>query len=93
MFSDLVVRSSSSSYINPLSGYCRLDYDNNEKIRISRIFLIGAQGKLFPFYLRTRLYGLYKTAWKRLKNRQDEGIWDRIFKALAYPLESMECFL
>jgi hypothetical protein len=44
---------------------------------------------LFPFYLRTRLYGLYKTAWKRLKNRQDEGIWDRIFKALAYPLESM----
>jgi transposase len=28
-------------------------------------------------------YGSYKTAWKRLKKWQEEGIWDRIFKALA----------
>jgi len=28
-------------------------------------------------------YGSYKTAWKRLKKWQDEGVWDRIFKALA----------
>jgi len=28
-------------------------------------------------------YGSYKAAWKRLKRWQDEGVWDRIFKALA----------
>ena len=28
-------------------------------------------------------YGSYKTAWKRLKKWQDEGVWDRIFRALA----------
>jgi hypothetical protein len=28
-------------------------------------------------------YGSYKTALKRLKNWQEEGIWNRIFKALA----------
>jgi len=28
-------------------------------------------------------YGSYKTAWRRLKRWQDEGVWDRIFKALA----------
>jgi transposase len=28
-------------------------------------------------------YGSYKTAWKRLKNWQEEGIWNRIFKSLA----------
>jgi len=28
-------------------------------------------------------YGSYKTAWKRLKKRQEMGIWDSIFKALA----------
>jgi transposase len=28
-------------------------------------------------------YGSYKTAWKRLKKWQDEGIWDRIFRALS----------
>jgi transposase len=28
-------------------------------------------------------YGSYKTAWKRLKKWQDEGVWDSIFKALA----------
>jgi len=28
-------------------------------------------------------YGSYKTAWKRLKKWKDEGVWDRIFKALA----------
>ena len=28
-------------------------------------------------------YVSYKTAWKRLKNWQKEGIWDKIFKALA----------
>jgi transposase len=27
-------------------------------------------------------YGSYKTAWKRLKRWQAEGVWDRIFKAL-----------
>jgi transposase len=25
----------------------------------------------------------YKTAWRRLKRWQDEGVWDRILKALA----------
>jgi transposase len=28
-------------------------------------------------------YGSYKTAWKRLKKWQDEGVWDRILRALA----------
>jgi transposase len=28
-------------------------------------------------------YGSYKTAWKRLKKWQDEGVWDSIFRALA----------
>jgi len=28
-------------------------------------------------------YGSYKTAWKRLKRWQAEGVWDRVFKALA----------
>jgi transposase len=28
-------------------------------------------------------YGSYKTAWKRLKKWQAEGVWDRIFEALA----------
>jgi transposase len=28
-------------------------------------------------------YGSYKTARKRLKKWQDEGVWDRIFRALA----------
>jgi transposase len=28
-------------------------------------------------------YGSYKTAWRRLKCWRDEGVWDRIFKALA----------
>jgi transposase len=28
-------------------------------------------------------YGSYKTAWRRLKRWQEEGVWDRIFKALA----------
>ncbi|NHV96724.1 MAG: IS5 family transposase [Thaumarchaeota archaeon] len=28
-------------------------------------------------------YGSYKTAWKRLKRWQVEGVWDRILKALA----------
>jgi transposase len=28
-------------------------------------------------------YGSYKTAWKRLKKWQDEGVWDRIFRALS----------
>jgi transposase len=28
-------------------------------------------------------YGSYKTAWRRLKRWQDEGVWDRILKALA----------
>ncbi len=28
-------------------------------------------------------YGSYKTAWRRLKRWQDEGVWDRIFRALA----------
>jgi transposase len=28
-------------------------------------------------------YGSYKTAWKRLKRWQKEGVWERIFKALA----------
>jgi transposase len=28
-------------------------------------------------------YGSYKTAWKRLKKWQDEGVWDSIFEALA----------
>jgi transposase len=28
-------------------------------------------------------YGSYKTAWKRLKKWQDEGVWDSIFGALA----------
>jgi len=32
-------------------------------------------------------YGSYKTAWKRLKRWQDEGVWNRIFKRLA----SMRC--
>jgi transposase len=27
--------------------------------------------------------GSYKTAWRRLKCWRDEGVWDRIFKALA----------
>jgi transposase len=33
-------------------------------------------------------YGSYKTAWKRLKRWQKEGVWDRIFKAL----ESMRSY-
>jgi transposase len=33
-------------------------------------------------------YGSYKTAWKRLKRWQEEGIWDRVFKAL----ESMRSY-
>jgi len=28
-------------------------------------------------------YGSYKTAWRRIKRWQDEGVWDRILKALA----------
>lgn len=28
-------------------------------------------------------YGSYKTAWKRLKKWQEEGVWNRIFKVLA----------
>jgi len=28
-------------------------------------------------------YGSCKTSWSRLKRWQDEGVWDRIFKALA----------
>ena len=28
-------------------------------------------------------YGSYKTAWRSLKRWQDEGVWDRIFRALA----------
>jgi transposase len=28
-------------------------------------------------------YGSYKTAWRRLKKWQDEGVWYRILKALA----------
>jgi len=28
-------------------------------------------------------YGSYKTAWRRLKKWQDEGVWYRIFRALA----------
>ena len=28
-------------------------------------------------------YGSYKTAWRRLRRWQDEGVWDRIFRALA----------
>jgi len=28
-------------------------------------------------------YGSYKTAWRRLKRWQDEGVWDRILGALA----------
>jgi transposase len=28
-------------------------------------------------------YGSYKTAWRRLKKWQDEGVWDSIFRALA----------
>ena len=28
-------------------------------------------------------YGSYKSAWKRLKRWQVEGVWDRILKALA----------
>jgi len=28
-------------------------------------------------------YGSYKTAWRRLKRWQDEGVWDRIFKVLV----------
>lgn len=28
-------------------------------------------------------YGSYKTAWKKLKRWEDEGVWGRIFKALA----------
>ena len=33
-------------------------------------------------------YGSYKTAWKRLKRWQEEGVWDRVFKAL----ESMRSY-
>jgi len=29
-------------------------------------------------------YGSYKTAWRRLKKWQDEGVWYRILRALAY---------
>ena len=29
-------------------------------------------------------YGSYKTAWKRLKKWQDEGVWDRMFRALVF---------
>jgi transposase len=28
-------------------------------------------------------YGSYRTAWRRLRGWQDEGVWDRIFMALA----------
>jgi transposase len=28
-------------------------------------------------------YGSYKTAWRRLKKWQDEGVWDKILKELA----------
>ena len=28
-------------------------------------------------------YGSYKTAWRRLKRWQGEGVWDRVFAALA----------
>ena len=28
-------------------------------------------------------YGSYKTAWRRLRKWQDEGVWDRILKVLA----------
>jgi len=28
-------------------------------------------------------YGSYKTAWKRLKRWQAEGVWQRVFRALA----------
>ena len=27
-------------------------------------------------------YGSHKTAWKRLKRWQAEGVWDRVFKAI-----------
>jgi transposase len=29
-------------------------------------------------------YGSYKNVWRRLKKWQDGGVWDRIFRALAY---------
>jgi transposase len=28
-------------------------------------------------------YGSYKTAWRKLKKWQDEGVWDKILKELA----------
>jgi transposase len=35
-------------------------------------------------------YGSYKTAWRRLKRWQDEGVWDRILKELASIVEHKE---
>jgi transposase len=35
-------------------------------------------------------YGSYKTAWRRLKRWQDEGVWDRILKELASIVEHEE---
>jgi transposase len=37
-------------------------------------------------------YGSYKTAWRRLKKWQDEGVWDKILKELA-SIGSMERLL
>ena len=28
-------------------------------------------------------FGSYRTAWRRLRRWQDEGVWDRIFRALS----------
>jgi transposase len=28
-------------------------------------------------------FGSYRTAWRRLRRWQDEGVWDRIFRVLS----------
>jgi transposase len=37
-------------------------------------------------------YGSYKTAWRRIKRWQDEGVWYRILRALA-SIREMEWLL
>jgi transposase len=44
------------------------------------MFLLLAVGGLMDMPLE---YGSYKTAWRRLKRWQDEGVLDRILKELA----------
>ncbi|MEM2174304.1 MAG: transposase [Candidatus Micrarchaeia archaeon] len=53
---------------------------NDRKIINGIIYVIttGCKWEDMPL-----IYGSYKTAWRRLKKWQEEGIWERIFNFLS----------